>query len=84
MEYNSAMSANLAQSEFPAPANATRQPLPARLTQTIPVYLSRNQSFVLDPDLALAIEDMAAASGEPWTVFIQKAVNQALRDWLGR
>lgn len=78
------MSVNPAQSEFPTPANATRQPLPARLTQTIPMYLSRNQSFVLDSDLALAIEDMCAASGEPWTVFIQKAVNSALRDWLGR
>jgi hypothetical protein len=76
---------NQAQSDsFPAPANATRQPIPARLTQTIPVYLSRNQSFVLDSDLALALEDMAAASGEPWVVFIQKAVNDSLRNWLGR
>lgn len=78
------MSVNPAQSEFPAPANATRQPIPVRLTQTIPVYLSRNQSFVLDSDLALALEDMCQASGEPWVVFIQKAVNDSIRNWLGR
>ena len=80
--------------QFPAPANAVRpqsvKPAAATTTaadkriDTAVMQMLGMQTFRLDPDLRLALEDMQQATGEPWPTFLEKAVNESLREWLGR
>ena len=84
--------------QFPEPANAVRpQPKrsgsPSSSVPTAPLaaaappavaQLLGMDTFRLDSDLRLALEDMQQATGEPWPTFLEKAVNESLREWLGR
>lgn len=75
-----------ARPQLPMPANA--QPRASASMQqflaSLPPTLKGTQQFRLDPDLAMALEDMQQASGEPWVQWLEKAVNESLRIWLGR
>lgn len=41
------------------------------------------QTFTLDPDIALACEDQQKASGMKWEDWLNQAVNDALRAFVG-
>ena len=91
----------MATNEFPSPANARPVQMPAELkpaTAPTPApttlaaafrTLAGQESFTLDPDLRLALEDMAqAANGarwkECWAAWLTEMVNEGLRQMLGR
>ena len=75
-----------ARPNLPMPANA--QPRASAAMQqflaSLPPTVKGMQQFRLDPDLALALEDMQKGSGEPWAQWLEKAINESLRMWLGR
>jgi hypothetical protein len=88
---------DVVQNEFPMPANAVRPAPPAApapsVSATNLAYAFRTfagqESFVLDPDLKLALEDQcAAAEGshwrEQWPKWLNEMVNEGLRQMLGR
>lgn len=84
------------QNEFPMPANlrpsappaapTTPASAPAVLAPTMAAFLfgQGRESFRLDPDLRMALTDMQQASGEDWQGFLERAVGEALRFWMGR
>ena len=90
----------MATNEFPSPANArpVQMPEPKAVlaANSAPTTLADafqrfagQESFVLDPDLRPAIEDMASAAEgsrwkEQWPQWLNQLVNDALRNYLGR
>ena len=86
------------QNEFPQPANLRPPAPPAdKLPATAPSInplaalrmLAGQESFTLNPDLRMALEDMAsAAEGRnwkaTWPAWLQQMINESLRSYLGR
>ena len=74
------------QPDLPMPANA--QPRASAAMQqflaNLPPGLGGLQQFRLDPDLALALQDIQQGSGQPWQQWLESAVNESLKLWLGR
>lgn len=72
--------------QLPLPANAQPRATAAmqQFLASLPPTVRGVQQFRLDPDLALALEDMQQGSGEPWAQWLEKALNESLRMWLGR
>lgn len=72
--------------DLPLPANA--QPRASEAFAAFQAAMPRSvqgiQQFRLDQDLSLALKDMHEASGEPWGQWLERAVNESLRQWLGR
>ena len=73
--------------EFPMPANLRPpapppdKPAPTTLAAAFRSFAGQ-ETFTLDPDLRLTLEDMAC--GRPWGPFIQETITEALRFYLGR
>jgi hypothetical protein len=92
----------MATNEFPTPANLrpaqapTPKPSPSSAPSPAPATLAGafrafagQESFTLDPDLKLALEDMCqAANGarwrEAWPTWLAEMTNEGLRQMLGR
>lgn len=90
-----------ATNEFPMPANA-RPPEPPQATDTAARVANHHraiatslapftgqETFILDPDLRLALEDMCqAAEGrgwrERWPEWLSRMVNDSLKNYLGQ
>lgn len=84
------------QNEFPQPANARPPAGPTSGTLSQPANLgdvlrafNNQQAFRLDPDLKLALEDMAGAAmgakwREGWFEWLSQMVNDSLRNYMGQ
>lgn len=48
-----------------------------------PKKLLGPQTFILDSDIALACEDQQKSSGMKWEAWLNQAINDSLRAWLG-
>lgn len=74
--------------DLPLPANAQApagpNPVLAALAALAGQRGSQRQSVVIEAELLPALEDMQAGSGRQWQEWLNGAVNEALRYWLGR
>ena len=79
---------------WPSPANLRPQepprvessatPTPAANIQSTLPRLLGCETFRLDGDLKLALEDMQSTSGMEWQRWLEQIVNEALRHYLGQ
>ena len=87
----------LATNKFPMPANLRPvQPPEPKPVPSAPVNLAQafrsfagQESFRLDPDLKLALEDQCSAAlgsqwREGWSTWLNEMVNESIRAYLGR